>query len=283
MRNTERKFTRREIVSAFGATALVYGESALIGRDLAKQMAEKPLSFKLNFPDLTGKSFPEEGNFVTDQDTKGKDRVFCASTVRLTCQKENMSPAYGHGSIVSVNGEYHVYTLEHVVDVVNNDKSFLSIPGVGKSYIQPERIIKTKDVTGDVEQAAYYILGPDLQRLIGEAVKATKLLPLRQYYGLPVKNEEVLVPSEDKGEYQRYKFVGFNREQNLIFLESPNSVIGENCQGDSGSPVLRIMRDSQGTEFLTGEMYGVLQGSSELYPKFPHRACATYFSARPNN
>lgn len=67
-----------------------------------------------------------------------------------------------------------------------------------------------------------------------------------------------------------------------MFLESTDGK-GENCQGDSGSPILRMTRDEAGNKLLTGETYGVLQGSTKLYPVSERKYCATYFAARPNN
>lgn len=168
----ERPLSRREFLTTFGVAAtLIAGQSALIGRDLYGRIVEETPSFQPNLPDLRIKTFPKEENFVTNENTGGKDRIFCASTVRIEHKRENMTTRYGHGSLVAVNGEYHVYTVGHVLDIAADESSSLSIPGVGEIYLDPRRIVKTQKVDNDTEQAAYYILGSDLQTAVGHATR----------------------------------------------------------------------------------------------------------------
>jgi hypothetical protein len=274
--------SRRDFI---GKSVAILGIPTALG--ISKTVSEmQKQQFYENFPAVPINTFPGEQEIrstpLADSLDTLKNPYFRASTVSF----HHGDHIFGHGSLVDVNGNVAVYTVGHVAALTRERPTHVSIPSIGTTQISAGRMVDTTVARKEEDPSSYYVFAEDNQAILRTAAEAEELRIFSRLFAAPRKGDHVAVPRYDKG-FLRYTFINYDKWQNLLMLEGTDMLTTQSCFGDSGSPILRLETDAAGQEFLTGDVYGVLQGKppedNAIDPVTGRTCSKSRMYARPNN
>lgn len=173
------------------------------------------------------------------------DPLFRAATLKID-DKNNI----GHAALISENGFFRIYTIEHVIKYLH-DPLELTIPGVGNYSLARKDFSILLRATGEYEGADFINPRGKLSTALDEAVKGRILQPLVLTSEKPKEGELVAVANSITGNYDTFLYKYYEEVRNLLHFERvENNVF---CGGQSGSPLLKMLNGKP-----TNQVYGFL-------------------------
>jgi hypothetical protein len=145
------------------------------------------------------------------------------------------SNGVGHGALVKESGGYRFYTVEHVVNSLQEPIS-VTVPEVNSYPLLRNNFDKISRPPEREGLFQHILAGADFDE-INEAVKANIIEPLELSAERPAKGELVAIPNTITGQYDFAQFGGYNDQRNVLSIYRISSTAF--CHGQSGSPVLR--------------------------------------------